>query len=116
MRHREKGRRMLGASRAANDPKGGAVGDVLGCLYSTNKAWRRQGQIVPNPLRSYEQALEYEHRDLPMMEDRQLYREACWARAVLAQGVDRAAEAWLFQRLAAIQSERRRRHAAARDR
>ena len=113
MRYREKGRRMLGASKAASDPKDGAVYDALGCPHSTGKPWRRQGQIMPNPLRSYEQALEYEHRDRPNMGPRKLYGELCWARAALAREVDWVTEAWLFQRLAAVQEERRRRHEAS---
>ena len=82
------------------------------CPYSTAKRWRGQGVCLPSPTASFEQEMEYYHRDLALMDERELYREQCWIDYCLAQPLTAPQESWFFERLERHEEERRRRNAS----
>jgi hypothetical protein len=111
MANKEEGRREIGDPTAA-DTSYAAKRDMP-YPYSTAKRWRGQGVCLPKPTASFEQEMEYYHRDLAHMNQRQLYREFCWITYCLAQPLTPPQEEWFFERLARYQEERRRRDADA---
>jgi hypothetical protein len=73
---------------------------------------------VPDPRESYEQAIRFEHRDLPELSEFELWQEEELAKWALARtpGRDEFKCRWILERLAAVRWERQLRREFKRSR